>query len=105
MNSQAIEQTAVEGISTNINIQCNLGRQRAAPLWKINGTLYELTSLPSYIIVDSFSLITIPTITIDLNNTTFQCVSYDEDSPNKLLLGTINRLTVVPGIIYKLIHV
>ena len=99
VESQEIQQAAVEGISTNINIPCNLGRLGAAPLWKVNGTLYELTSLPSYIMVDSFSLITIPTVTIGLNNTTFQCVIYDADRPNNLLPGTITRLIVIPGII------
>ena len=99
VRSQETRQTAVEGISTNINIPCNLGRLRAAPLWKINGILYELTSLPSYIIVESFSLITIPTVTIGLNNTTYQCVIYDEDRPNNLLPGIITRLIVISGII------
>ena len=101
VSSQVNDQIAIEGSSTNINILCDLGRQRAAPLWRINGILYELTSLPSYITVDSFSIITIPIVTIDLNNTTYQCVSYDEDSPNNLRLGTTTRLIVVPGMLYK----
>ena len=80
---QQQDQTAVAGTSTNIGIHCDLGRQDEAPFWIINGSIYELFSIPHSFLsnglpiiptVNSFTRITIPIITTDLNGrTVFQC--------------------------------
>ena len=91
-------QTAVEGVSANINIPCNLDRGEEAPFWFINETAYELLSIPldfPYIpTVNSFSQLTIPVVTINLNNTQFQCASFGEDG--SLRQGIAVLLTVEP---------
>lgn len=96
---QTIDQRAVAGISTNINIQCNLGRQVEAPFWFINVSVYELFSIRLYVnfipTVESYSLLTIPTVTEDLNGTIFQCASFNEIG--MLLLGIAIRLIVFPS--------
>lgn len=83
-NQQTPEiQTAVEGVSTNINIPCNLGRREGAPFWFINGTVYELFQIPIFFPsipnVDSFTHLTIPEVRLELNNTFFQCAILDEN--------------------------
>ena len=76
-------QTAVEGVSTNINIPCNLGGEVEAPFWFINGTSHELFSIPlnvPYIpMVDSFAGLTIPVVTLNLSETVFQYAIYNDD--------------------------
>lgn len=93
---------AVEGVSTNINIQCNLGRQGVAPFWIINGSVYELFSIPVTFLplvtpipmVESYSALTIPMVTVDLNETTFQCALFSE---NGVIFGRITRIIVIPS--------
>lgn len=94
-------QTAVAGISTNINIGCNLNRQQAAPFWRINNTVYELfsiscTFLPAGVIpvVDSYSGLTIPRPIVDLDGVIFQCALFGED---RMIYGTKTRLIVFPS--------
>ena len=83
-----VDQTAVAGVSTNIAIQCDLGWQDEAPFWMINGSIYELFSIPHSFLsngvpviptVDSFARITIPQITTDLNETVFQCILFKDN--------------------------
>ena len=91
-------QVAVEGISININIPCNLGRGEGAPFWFINNTAYELFSIPlnfPYIpTVNSFSQLTIPMVVLELDNTLFQCAIIDESG--SLLQGMAVLLRVEP---------
>ena len=82
-HQRAEMQTAVAGASTNVNIPCNLVIGEEAPFWLINDISYELFSIPLYFpyipTVESFSQLTIPVVPLELNNTHFQCASYDED--------------------------
>ena len=95
------EQRAVAGISTNINIQCNLDRQTAPPFWIINGTTYELFSIPFQFlsgiipVVNSYSALTIPIVTTHLDNIVFQCVVFTTDG---VINGSITRLIVEDSI-------
>ena len=83
VSHQQKEQVAVAGVSTNINILCNLDRDEEAPFWFINNTAYELFSIPfdfPYIpTVNSFSQLTIPVVVLELDNTLFQCASYEDN--------------------------
>ena len=95
-----IEQAGVAGISTNVNIECSLGRQEAAPFWQINGTVYELFSISCAFffgvipVVNSYSSLTIPRLTVELNGTDFQCIVFSED---RVIYATKTRLRVFPS--------
>ena len=96
---QTQTQTAVAGVSTNINIPCSLGREEEAPFWYINYTVYELFSIPSsfpYIpVVDSYTQLTIPEVAEELNNTLFRCGHIDDSGD--VVFGVPQRLLVVPS--------
>jgi len=94
-----VEQITVEGVSTNINIVCSLGNQEGAPFWYINNTAYELFSIPwkfHFIpVVESYSFLVIPRISLDLNGLVLQCGSFDESG--MLILSTSGaRINVQP---------
>ena len=76
------------GVSTNIVINCDLARQDEAPFWMINGSIYELFSIPHSFLsngvpviptVNSFATITIPQVTTDLSGTVFQCGLFEDN--------------------------
>lgn len=99
-------QTAVAGVSANIIVPCSLGRQPQdePPCWYINGSVYELFSIPHTFlpgatpavhlipVVDSYSALTIPEVTTGLDDTTFQCAVFNQDG---IVLGIVNTLNVV----------
>ena len=91
---------AVEGVSININIPCSL-RLDVAPFWAINGSVHELFNIPQSFpyglipVVDSFTGLTIPVVTSDLDGIIFQCAIFDENGRTILGIGT--RLRVQPG--------
>ena len=89
-------QTAVAGVSTNINIPCSLRREDEAPFWYINGTSYELFSIPQFFpyipVVDSYTHLTIPMIYPELNDTLFRCAHID--NRGIVVLGVPQRLRV-----------
>ena len=93
---QPQNQTAVAGVSTNINIPCSLGREEEAPFWYINDTVYELFSIPSnflYIpVVDSYTQLSIPEVAEELNHTVFTCGHIDDSG--ELVSGVPQRLIV-----------
>ena len=90
---------AVEGLSTNIIIPCNL-QLDVAPFWIVNGSVYELFNIPlslPYVIpvVDRFTGLTIPVVTLDLDEIIFQCATFNENG--RTILGGGIRLRVHPG--------
>jgi hypothetical protein len=93
------EQVAVEGVSMNIIISCTL-RLDVAPFWIINGSVYELFSIPQNFlfgvipVVDTFSALIIPQVTTDLTGLVFQCASFN--AGGMTILGVATRLIVVP---------
>ena len=99
MDFTIITQTAVAGVSTNINIPCALGREEEAPFWYINDTVYELFNIPvdfRYIpVVNSYNQLTIPVVVEELSGTLFQCAIYE---PSGLLYDRIiTQLIVQPS--------
>ena len=72
-----MNQNAVEGISTNIAIQCGLDRQMAAPFWRINDHVYDIFHAPAYFRVESYTALTIPEVSQAFDDYTFQCVLID----------------------------
>ena len=96
-----VDQIAVAGVSTNIGIQCELARQDEAPFWMINGSIYELFSIPHSFLsngvpviptVNSFARLTIPRVTTDLNGTVFQCGLFGNNGV--ILDGQRTRLVI-----------
>ena len=98
---QTIEQVAVAGVSTNIEIPCTVGRQDETPFWYINGSVYELFGIPrSFLpgitpavipVVDSYSALQLPMVIVELDRTLFQCAVFNE---NGRVLGVATRLNV-----------
>jgi hypothetical protein len=104
---QIADQVAVEGLSTNIIIPCTL-RLDVAPLWIINGSVYELFSIPQIFLrgtipeVSSFAALVIPQVFLNLTGLTFQCASFGDDGTTTL--GAASRLVVIGkryGVIFK----
>ena len=92
-------QGVVVGLSTSI--LCSLSARRninVAPFWFINGTVYELFSIPRHFpfipVVDSYSHLTIPNVPLTVDQTTFQCARFSE---NGLDNGDSITLSVVQG--------
>ena len=89
---------AVDGVSININIPCTGLGLNVAPFWAINGSVHELFNIPwsfPYAEVDSFTGLTIPVVTSDLDGIMFQCATFNENG--RTMLGSGTRLRVHPG--------
>ena len=75
-------QTAVAGISRNIHIPCDLREHKGTSFWSINDTIYEAFSIPQYFpsipVITKFGVLTISSVTPDLNNVVFLCASFDD---------------------------
>ena len=90
-NQDEVGMVAVDGYSTNIEVTCGFNEDLGPPLWVINGIIYDLLSYRlSYIELDSLYSIRIPTVSICLDNTTFQCLSSTIQPP-----GRVTRLSVM----------
>ena len=93
-------QTAVEGVSTNIAIQCDLDRQMAAPFWRINDHVYDIFHIPPYFRVESYTALTIPEVSHSFNDYTFRCILIDHTTdPISEIHGILTELTVNENII------
>ena len=92
--------TAVEGISTNINIQCDLNRHNNALYWRINDRDYDLYSVPDIFIIDGYEVLTLKNVNRNMNGWRFFCFTVSIDSNNELRSirrGQVAELTVVHG--------
>ena len=99
-----VTQTAVEGVSTNIAIQCDLVQQMAAPFWRINDHVYDIFHVPAYFRVGSYITLTIPEVSRSINNYTFQCILIDHTTdPIREIHGTLTELTVNENTNYNMI--
>ena len=82
---ELIVQDAVAGLSTNIEITCGFDRNMGPPSWVINGSIYDIfLERLLFLEVDTLFSIQIPTVSICLNNTTFQCLSETVHSPARV---------------------
>ena len=84
----------VEGVDTNVVIPCDLNSQMdAAPFWRINDRVYDFFHVPAYFRVESY--ITIPEVSLSLNNYIFQCVLIDHTTdPIREIHGIQTKLIV-----------
>ena len=93
-----MQTTAVEGVSDNVMILCDLHLQMAAPFWRINNRVYDIFHVPAYFKVESYRTLTIPKVSRSFNNYTFQCILIDHTTdPIREINGTLTVLTVVEG--------
>lgn len=92
----SVEIRVVEGLSSNINIPCDLDRQFHPVYWKIQGRVYDLYSIPRIFEMISHESITLPTVDRRMNGWTFQCFAIDPANEG-LNEGTYTTLTVLYG--------
>ena len=96
---QPINTSAVAGVSTNINIRCDIGTD--AFFWQINGLVYGALHVPDEYRVCDVTVcnpetsFTIPVVLEEMDGNTFQCFSIDYQN-NAVHLGSQTMLTVVP---------
>ena len=86
---------AVAGFS--IEIPCSFGRLDQVPIWRINGRVYDLLSIPrnfDFIRSITPSALSIPIVYTSLNSTTFQCGTFTRGSTE---YGSFMKLLVLPG--------
>lgn len=90
---QEITMKAAESLSRNIEVSCGFDVEEETPLWLINGSTYELFTVPDYfdIVIDSTFTLIIHTASLCLNDTTFQCHSTVRNQR-----GRVTRLIVIP---------
>lgn len=78
-------------------IPCNLNDFTGPIYWLINDLIYDLYSVPGYIIYD-FSAIILPRVGRRLNGYTFQCFTFVNSERR---LGDIIHLTVLFGMVHR----
>ena len=84
-NENEIQIVAVEGLSANLEVTCGYNEDLGPPLWVINELIFDLfIHKLSYLELDSLYSIRIPTVSICLNNVTFQCISSTKHPPGRI---------------------
>ena len=96
-NELTVNKVAVEGVSINVDILCNLVRQFHPLYWRIQGRIYDLFSIPELFIIREHEAITIPTVDRRMDGWDFQCFTVDPRQENSLHPGQITNLTVWYG--------
>ena len=90
-NETEVVLIAVDGLSTNLT--CGFNEDLGPPLWVINGDIFDLLLHKlDFLELDGLYSIIIPTVSICLDNTTFQCLSSTIRPP-----GRVTRLFVRPS--------
>lgn len=89
--------TVVEGISTNIDILCNLDRRTDALYWKINHLIYDLYSVPKIFTILEHEALSLAEVDRRMNGWRFQCFTINPNIEGGLNLGRITVLVVVYG--------
>ena len=84
-NEEEIQMVAVEGLSENLEVTCGYNEDLGPPLWVVNGSIYDLfIHKLSYLVLDGLYSIRIPTVSICLDNITFQCISSTKHPPGRI---------------------
>ena len=93
---------AVAGLLTSIPCDFS-GILQEAPFWLINGTVYELFSIPRHFpfipVVESYATLNIPSVPLSISGTTFQCARFNGSG---VIRGIPVQLTVVPSMFLPL---
>jgi hypothetical protein len=88
---------AVERLSSNVNILCDLDRDSHPLYWIIQGQVYELYSVPRIFRVRGYEAITLTSVDRRMDGWVFQCFNVNPDNEEGLTPGLITTLTVVYG--------
>ena len=83
----------VEGFSSNVNILCDLTRQPDPLYWRINGSVFDLYSVPAIFETDGFASLTIPTVNRHMDGWTFQCFTLS--TQQRQIYSQITVLSVI----------
>ena len=98
----AQQQTVVirvgEGISTNVNILCDLDRQFYPLYWRIQESIYDLYTVPEIFIVRDHEAITLPTVDRRMDGWRFQCFMVEPNNEDYINPGVITELSVIYGV-------
>ena len=96
--SQAtVQKLAVEGLSSNVDILCDLDRRLQPFYWDIQGQIYELYAVPEIFTVRGHGALNIAAVDRRLNGWRFQCFSLYPTPDEVVKQGQITILTVVYG--------
>ena len=87
-----VTQTVVEGISSYIDIICNLDRQFHPLYWRIQGRIYDLYNVPEMFTAISVEAITLGSVSRGMDGWTFQCFALDSTREGGLVNGVVNVL-------------
>ena len=103
-DSDELTMTAVESLSTNIEVTCGFNENVGPVLWVINESIYDLdmSGFPN-VQLDSIYTLRIPIVLLCFNNTTFQCLSSTIHPP-----GRVTRIYVEEGreqILYNIANI
>ena len=92
--AQPIKTVAVEGLSKNINILCDLDRQFHPVYWKIENQIYDLYNVPAMFIVRGHEAISMPEVDRRMNGWRFQCFTVEPTNEDGLNPGQVTILMV-----------
>ena len=93
--------TAVEGVSRNINILCDLDRQFYPLYWKINELIYDQYNVPQNFTVVEHEALVISDVDRRMDGWRFQCFTVNPSSSDGLTPGFVTILTIIYGIIHS----
>ena len=89
--------TAVEGVSRNINILCDLDRQFHPLYWKINELIYDQYNVPQIFTVVGHEALVISDVDRRMDGWRFQCFTVNPSSSDGLTPGFVTILTIIYG--------
>ena len=86
---------AVEGLSANVNILCNLDHETGPLYWRINGLVFDLYSVPEAFEAEGYVGLVIPRVHRGMDGWTFQCFTVADARNSYFNLGELTILTVI----------
>ena len=93
-----------EGLSGNVDLLCNIGRQHQPQYWRIQERIYDLDSIPEFFLVQEHGGLRIPRVDRRLNGWRFQCFAIDFNTTEGMNPGQIIELNVFYGKSRQLSH-
>ena len=92
-----VQRRVAEGVSTNVDIQCNLDRHLHPKYWIIQGRLFDLGNVPEVFTVTGDEVIRIREVDRRMNGWRPQCYSTDSTNGNDFNLGVLTVISVFYG--------
>jgi hypothetical protein len=94
---EGVRQTVVEGLSSNVDIICNLDRQFHPLYWSIEDRIYELYHVPEIFSSISVEAITLESVSRRMDGWRLQCFALDPSREDGVMAGVITTLEVLYG--------